>query len=61
LPSINQLKQEWATLDVERRKFSTVYKSAKENYLSLCTAKANAAVMLFGSRQPQNSHKRDAR
>jgi hypothetical protein len=61
LPSINTLKQEWATLEAERKKLSPGYKSAKEKYLSICTAKANADVMLFGSRKPQKSHDRDAR
>ena len=61
LPSINQLKQEWATLESERRKLSPGYKPAKENYMALCTAKANADVILFDSRQPQKSHDRDAR
>jgi len=37
------------------------YKAAKENYMSLCTAKANADVMLFGERQPQISRDRGAR
>jgi hypothetical protein len=61
LPSINMLKQEWATLESERRALSPGYKTVKEKYLSICTAKANADVMLFGSRQPQKSHDRDAR
>ena len=61
LPSIHSLKQEWATLESERRPLSQGYKTAKENYMSICTAKANADVMLFGERQPQKSHDRDAR
>ena len=60
LPSINTLKQEWATLETERRTLSPDYKAVKENYMSLCTAKANADVMLFGSRQSQKFHDRDA-
>ena len=61
LPSINQLKQEWATLESERRKLYSGYKATKENYMSLCTAKSNADTILFGSRQPQKSHDRGAR
>jgi len=61
LPSINSLKQEWATLEAERRSLSQGYKTAKENYMSICTAKANADTMLFGERQPQKSHDKDAR
>jgi hypothetical protein len=61
LPSINSLKQEWAALETERRKLSPGYRTAKENYVSLCTARANADVLLFGSRQPQKSRDRAAR
>ena len=61
LPSINALKQEWAPLETEGRKLSPGYKTTKEKYLSLCTAKANADVMLSGSRQTQKSHDRGAR
>jgi hypothetical protein len=62
LPSINSLKAEWATLESERRQLSPKYKPAQEKYLALCTAKANADVMLFGERtQQQRTHDRDAR
>jgi hypothetical protein len=61
LPSINQLKAEWGTLEKERRELSPQYHAAKGKYLPLCTAKANADVILFGARQPQKSHDRDAR
>jgi len=61
LPSINTLKAEWGALEKERRELSPRYKPTKEKYLSLCTAKANADVMLFGARQPQKSHDSDAR
>jgi hypothetical protein len=61
LPSVNSLKQEWAKLETERRGLMQGYKTAKEDYMSLCTAKSNADIMLFGSRQPQKSHERDAR
>jgi hypothetical protein len=61
LPSINQLKQEWAALDAERKKLYPKYKAAKENHIPLVMAKANADMILFGSRQPIKSHDRDAR
>ena len=62
LPSINSLKAEWATLETERRQISPRYKAAKEKYLPLCTAKANADIILFGERtHPQRMHGRDAR
>jgi len=62
LPSINSLKAEWGELEKERRQLSPGYKPAKEKYLSLCTAKANADIILFGERkQPQRTHGRDAR
>ena len=61
LPSINQLKQEWATLETERRKLYSGYKVAKENYTSLGTAKANVDTILFGPRQQQKSYDRGAR
>ena len=61
LPSINALKAEWGTLEKERRELSPKYNAAKEKYFPLCTAKANADVILFGTRQPQKSHDRDAR
>lgn len=46
LPSINSLKQEWATLDAERRKLYSGYKAAKQNYAALGTAKSNADHIL---------------
>jgi hypothetical protein len=61
LPTINSLKQEYAKLETERRQLIQGYKTAKENFMSICTAKANADVMLFGERQPQKSHDRGAR
>lgn len=42
LPSINSLKQEWATLDAERRKLYSGYKASKQKYTALDTAKMNA-------------------
>jgi len=62
LPSINQLKQEWAALDSERRKLYSGYKAAKQKSVTLGTAKTNADVMLFGSRTPKQKHQdRDTR
>jgi len=62
LPSINTLKAEWGELEKERRQLFPKYKSEKEKYMPLCTAKANADVMLFGTREtPQRTHNRDTR
>ncbi|MDL2302715.1 hypothetical protein LJC58_10265 [Lachnospiraceae bacterium OttesenSCG-928-D06] len=52
LPSINQLKQEWAILDLERRKLFSSHKTAKQKFTMLGTAKSNADYM-FG-RQDRN-------
>jgi hypothetical protein len=61
IPSINSLKQEWAKLNVERRRLHSGYKIAKERFMSISTAKANADVILFGERQAQKPHNKDAR
>jgi hypothetical protein len=61
IPPINTLKQEWAKLDVERRKLHSGYKIAKERFMSICTAEANADVILFDERQAKKSYNKDAR
>jgi predicted peroxiredoxin len=62
LPSINQLKQEYAKLGAEKKKLYATYKAAKQKNIALGTAKANADVMLFGTRTPpQITQNRDAR
>jgi len=63
LPSINQLKQEYAALNAEKNKLYATYKAAKQKSVALGTAKANADVMLFGAqvRHRDKTHDRDAR
>jgi len=62
LPSINSLKSEWGELEKERRPLNSGYKAAKKKYTDLGVAKANADVILFGTRTPpQKTHDRDAR
>lgn len=56
LPSINSLKQEWATLDAERRKLYVGYKEVKEKHSSLGTAKANADRMLRVTPEEQDRY-----
>jgi hypothetical protein len=57
LPSVNQLKQEYAALDAEKRKLYSGYKALKGKYISLGTALANAEHILFGQRQNhRNEH-----
>jgi hypothetical protein len=61
LPSINQLKQEWALLGAKRRKMYAPYRAAKEDMIALATAKRNAEQILFGPRQPQKTRDHGAR
>jgi hypothetical protein len=57
LPSIDHLKQEYASLNAEKRKLYAGYKALKEKYTMLGTAKANAEHILFGGRaQPQRAN-----
>ncbi|GHU40610.1 hypothetical protein FACS1894111_01520 [Clostridia bacterium] len=67
MPSIASLKQEWATLDSERKSLYKGYKELKEKYVTLGTAEANARHILgiaddghyFGKeeqKRPQNPH-----
>ena len=46
LPSINSLKQEWATLESERRSLYVGYKELRQKYIDLCTAESNARTIL---------------
>ena len=60
LPSINTLRQEWSGLEAERRELYKGYHALKEKNAMLGTAKANADVILFGTRQPlQKTQDRD--
>jgi hypothetical protein len=46
LPSIASLKQEWATLESKKKTLYSEYRSRKENYTALVTARANAERIL---------------
>ena len=46
LPSINSLKQEWATLNTERKNLYGNYKELRNKHAALGTAKANAENIL---------------
>jgi len=52
LPSIQSLRQEWATLDTERKKLYSGYKQSRENMIAWATAKHNAATILGEPRVP---------
>ncbi|MDR0818601.1 MAG: relaxase/mobilization nuclease domain-containing protein, partial [Oscillospiraceae bacterium] len=46
LPSINQLKEQWAELEQEKRSLYSEYKQKKKSFTDLCNAKSNAYKML---------------
>jgi hypothetical protein len=46
LPTINALKQEWATLNTEKKKFYAEYHKQKTNARELANAKYNADIIL---------------
>jgi hypothetical protein len=52
LPSVNSLKQQWATLDAERKKLYSGYKELKENHVALNTAHRNAQMILNEPQEP---------
>ncbi|MFP3152946.1 hypothetical protein LQZ18_00675 [Lachnospiraceae bacterium ZAX-1] len=54
LPSINQLKQEWATLVVEKKKLYSSYHELKNNSRALAVAKGNADRILGITQDAQN-------
>jgi len=54
LPSINSLKQEWATLNTEKKKLYADYHKLKDNAHELTVAKANADVILGITPDEQN-------
>jgi hypothetical protein len=67
-PSINELKQEWARLDAEKRKLYAKYHAIKPRYKKLQTALVNAENMLGINKTsqhewkaPRKSHDHDAR
>jgi hypothetical protein len=51
LPSITSLKQEWATLDSEKRGLYKEFHSTKEIAKELAVARQNTEEMLFGKNQ----------
>jgi hypothetical protein len=46
LPGINQLREQWAELEKQKRPLCAEYKAANKNFKDLCTAKSNASNML---------------
>jgi predicted RNase H-like nuclease (RuvC/YqgF family) len=62
LPKMDTLKQEWATLESEKKKLYSGYKSERERMISLKMAKQNVDMFLGEprSRQVSKSHERDA-
>ena len=60
LPTIAELKQEWAALLAEKKKVCANFKERREEMVSLLTARDNAAKILFGTQtSPQKSHEHD--
>ena len=60
LPSINQLKQEWGTLAVEKRALYAGYRDAKENAKALAVALGNANHILGIAPDTKTTHNRGA-
>jgi hypothetical protein len=58
LPSINQLREQWAELEKQKRPLCAEYKAANKKFKDLCTAKSNASNMLGldKSRQTSRDH-----
>jgi hypothetical protein len=54
LPSINALKQEWATLNTEKKRLYADYHKQKDNARELATAKYNADIILGVKKTEQN-------
>lgn len=46
VPAMASLKQEWATLESTKKTLYSEYRSRKENYTALATARANAERIL---------------
>ncbi|MDR1061371.1 MAG: relaxase/mobilization nuclease domain-containing protein [Clostridiales bacterium] len=46
LPSISQLREQWAELEKQKRPLYSEYKAANQKFKDLCSAKSNAARML---------------
>ena len=61
LPTINSLKQEYATLAAEQKKLNAGYKDAREEMVSLLMAKQNVDRILGGTPQQAKSVERGSR
>ena len=62
LPSINQLKQEWATLAAEKKKVGANYKERRDEMIEYLTVRENAERILYGTQTPpRKAQSRDAR
>jgi hypothetical protein len=61
LPSINQLKEQWAELEKQKRPLCSEYKAANKKFKDLCTAKSNAYNMLGLNKSRTTSHDYGAR
>ena len=59
LPSINQLREQWAELEKQRRPLRADYKAANQKFKDLCTAKSNASRMLGVEKKRENPHGHD--
>jgi uncharacterized protein involved in exopolysaccharide biosynthesis len=59
LPTINSLKQEYASLEAERRKLYSGYKAAREEMISLKMVKQNVDIILGKPRQAEKSRQRE--
>ena len=61
LPSMQSLKQEWATLAAEKKKLYSGYRAAKEKWKELFIAKSNADRILNYDPMRQHRHEIGAR
>ena len=58
LPSINSLKEEYAKLEVEKRKLYSANKPAREDMIALKTAKQNVDMFFAEPRQPRQQERK---
>ncbi len=58
LPSINQLREQWAELEKQKRPLYAEYKAANQNFKDLCNAKSNARKLLGLDKGRGNQHSR---
>jgi hypothetical protein len=55
LPGINQLREQWAELEKQKRSLCSDYKTTNKKFKDLCTAKSNASNMLGLDKTRQTS------